>query len=85
MKMTSSNTRMCVVTRKRKNKDEMLKISNKNYKWIITDEVYVGRSIYITKDKEIINKFLKKTSKKLKNFNLEQTLREELIDYAKNL
>ncbi len=82
MKMISS--RMCVVTRQRQNKNDLIKITNDNGTWKLTNEDYLGRSIYLKKDKEIINKFLTKKIK-CKNFVMNDKLKEELFEYAQYL
>ncbi len=82
MKMTSS--RMCVVSRDKQDKKDLIKITNDNGTWKLTNEDYIGRSIYLKKDKEIINKFLTKKIK-CKNFVMNDKLKEELFKYAQHL
>ena len=83
MRTTLFNQRMCVVTRNKKTKKELIQITNYDKKWIINKATYLGRSFYITKDKKVILKFLE--NKKYKKFQIDEVLKEELTQYAQNL
>ncbi len=85
MKVTSSKKRMCIITRDKLELKELIRITNVNGIWQINDLPYQGRSFYLRKDKEIIQKFLKRKKINLKNFTLNEPLKEELLKYAQNL
>ncbi len=85
MKGTSFKKRMCIITRDKLELKELIRITNVNGIWQINDLPYQGRSFYLRKDKEIIQKFLKRKKINLKNFTLNNSLKEELLKYAQNL
>ncbi len=85
MKVTLSKKRMCIITRDKLELKELIRITNVNGIWQINDLPYQGRSFYLRKDKEIIQKFLKRKKINLKNFTLNEPLKEELLKYAQNL
>ncbi len=85
MKVTLSNKRMCVVSRQKIETKNLLRITNINGEWKINDVPYKGRSFYLQKDKEVIKKFLNKKKTNIRNFNLNDSLKEELLEYAQNL
>ncbi len=85
MKVTSSKKRMCIITRDKLELKELIRITNVNGIWQINNLPYQGRSFYLKKDKEIIQKFLKRKKINLKNFTLNEPLKEELLKYAQNL
>ncbi len=77
--MTSSNPiiRMCVVTRTRKERSELIRITKKNDVWQINDNNEIeGRSIYldISQDK-VIEKFVKQQ----RRFKINDENMKELI------
>lgn len=84
MKMISSKIRMCVVTRKRETRENLIQITKINNEWQINNKAYQGRSIYLLEDSNVIKKFLKQ-KKKIKNFELTDELKKELTNYAENL
>lgn len=81
--MTLSNTRMCVITRKKKNKSELIKITKiKDHWYLDLKQQLFGRSFYLILDETNINK-LSKQQKRFKmsneDFNLIITgLKEQL-------
>ncbi len=85
MKVTLSKKRMCVLSREKKDLNELLRITNIKGDWKINDEPYKGRSFYLQKDEEVIKKFLKKKKFNIRNFTLNESLKEELLKYAQNL
>ncbi len=82
--MTSSNNqRMCVITRIRKHKSELVKITKVQNIWYI-DKNYemFGRSIYLDLNPEVLKKFSKQIRRfKIDKENFEQILKqlEEMI------
>ncbi len=82
--MTSSNNqRMCVITRVRKQKTELVKITRIQNIWYL-DKKYemFGRSIYLDLNAEVLKKFSKQARRfKINNDNFEQLLKqlEEMI------
>lgn len=82
MKKTLYNTRQCVITKEKHFKSELVKISKVDGVWKMTDELYVGRSIYILSKKDIIQKFLEQ-KKKIRYFEMNDKLKEDLIKHAK--
>ncbi len=85
MKAISSNKRMCVVSRKKIDKNKLLKITNIKGEWQKNEEPYKGRSFYLKDDKETIEKFLSKKKHNIRKFVLTDSLKEELINHAQNL
>lgn len=86
MKEILSNKRMCVVTKKRCNAEELIRITNIKDKWVINDNKKIqGRSFYIQKDKNLIDKFLNAKKRNVRKFVLDDNLKKELLNYAQNL
>lgn len=85
MKKTLFNRRLCVVTKKKYYKDELLKITREEDEWVISDKSYSGRSIYLLNNKETIEKFLSFKSYKIRYFTMNEKLREGLLKHAQNL
>ncbi len=85
MKVILSKKRMCVITRDKLELKDLIRITNINGEWQINDLPYKGRSFYLKKEKAVIEKFLNRKKFHLKNFSLNEKLKEELLKYAQNL
>ncbi len=85
MKVTLSKKRMCVISRQKLEVDELIRVTNINGIWKLNDLPYQGRSFYLKKEKDIIEKFLKRKKINIKNFSIDNSLKEELLKYAQNL
>lgn len=78
----SNNKRMCVITRERKHKSELIKITRIKDKWYVDHEQKLfGRSIYLDLDKNVLKKF----SKQSKRFKFEKSNFEEIIEQLEEL
>lgn len=81
--------RTCVATREKFSQEELIRMTynKKQDKWILNlDNKVQGRSIYLRRDATAIEKFLKrKNYKGIKLFKINDNLRNELSDYAKDL
>ncbi len=81
--MTKRIHRMCIQTREIKPRDEMLKIVvSKNYCEIDLDYKLQGRSIYINREKSVIEKFLKRKKLPLRlEIDKQNEVRKILSEY----
>ncbi len=83
--MTSSKQiiRMCVVTRNRKERDKLVKITRKDNQWFINNDHKIeGRSIYLDLEAP---KVLEKFSKQQRRFKIEDENMMQLVDALKIL
>ncbi len=85
MKVTLSKKRMCIISRQKIEVDKLIRITKINGTWKINNLPYKGRSFYLKKEKSTIEKFLKRKKINIKNFNIDNSLKEELLKYAQNL
>ncbi len=88
--MTSSNPviRMCVVTRSRKDRTELVKITRQANQWFINnDNKLFGRSIYLDlSETKVIEKFMKQQRRfKIEDDNMEELVRAlKILNEEKN-
>lgn len=74
---------MCVVTRNRKERSELVKITRQENKWFINnDHKLEGRSIYLDLEAP---KVLEKFSKQQRRFKIDDENMQELIEALKIL
>ncbi len=67
--MTLSNQRMCVVTRERKNKTDLIKITRVKDRWYVDqNQQLFGRSIYLILNENNVERF----SKQARRFKIEK-------------
>lgn len=79
--------RTCVETRKKKTRNELIRITLVNEVWKINqDDKIQGRSFYLDKDRQIIENFTnKKKFGYVRRFKMTEKFRLELLNYAQNL
>ncbi len=74
---------MCVVTRNRKERDKLVKITRKDNQWFINNDHKIeGRSIYLDLEAP---KVLEKFSKQQRRFKIEDENMMQLVDALKIL
>ncbi len=83
-KMTlSNNQRMCVITRVRKPKTSLIKITRIDNKWLIDKDYQLfGRSIYLDLNAQVLDKFKKQNRRfRIEKNNFDQIIKqlEEMI------
>lgn len=83
--MTSSRqvTRMCAITRTRKNRNELVRITRQNDVWKInSDNEIEGRSIYLDLSQ---NKIIQKFEKQQRRFKINDENMQEIVTELKRM
>lgn len=83
--MTSSRqvTRMCAITRTRKNRNELVRITRQNDVWKInSDNKIEGRSIYLDLSQ---NKIIQKFEKQQRRFKINDENMQEIVTELKRM
>lgn len=77
--------RTCVITKKKEQQNQLIRITKIENSWQLNVEnKYQGRSIYLIKDKQVIEQLLT-NKRKIRYFELNEKLIQELENYAQNL
>ncbi len=83
--MTSSRqvTRMCAITRRRKNRNELVRITRQNDVWKINSNNEIeGRSIYLDLSQ---NKIIQKFEKQQRRFKINDENMQEIVTELKRM
>jgi len=80
-------SRMCIISKVKKPRNEMLKITKVNNEWFVDEEQkFFGRSIYLVLNLENIEKFEKQKKRfKMSEANFEKVKNQIMELYEKNL